>query len=336
MCPALAQELASLVLEAASGGSLLASLANSSQLGLWSKTSPVVQTSGSMPSVGNWLDSATEAFRSRCARVMSERLTAARGCSSSHGVWATPLASDGTKQSGPSATRQGSESLNEQMKTDNWATPIASASQRGSTNRGRRDLQREVKQNWSTPTASDGKGGAGASPHRNGENLRTQVRNWPTVVVTDSKGSRRNTARTDDWESNPGETLTDALVIEGDMWPTITATPYGSTNNGSPADGREEYATLWTHAKKAGGVLNADWVEALMGVPLGWTADVAPTVDEDADESLALVGMMEEDESPLPAGSSATGSGPPQEVQGPTTGSHLEPSQAKSRETEPD
>src|SRR5262249_58405486 len=33
----------------------------------------------------------------------------------------------------------------------------------------------------------------------------------PTPVVTDSYGSRRSTARTDEWISNPGTSLTDAI-----------------------------------------------------------------------------------------------------------------------------
>lgn len=71
-----------------------------------------------------------------------------------------------------------------------------------------------------------------------------------------------------------GYTLTDVLVRG--LWPTATATPYGSTNNGSPHDGRESYATkgtpsLDTLARREGGSLNPAWVEALMGAPIGWT-----------------------------------------------------------------
>lgn len=128
----------------------------------------------------------------------------------------------------------------------------------------------------------------------------------------------------------------------GDLWPTITATPYGSTNNGSPGDGiREQYATkgtpsLWTHAKKAGGVLNADWVEALMGVPLGWTADVEPMTDEDAEEQAALSAMAAESAALTHAESDATESGPLDEEPSHTSGNHLEPSRSRSQETEPD
>lgn len=51
---------------------------------------------------------------------------------------------------------------------------------------------------------------------------------------------------------------------------------YGTSNNGCPGDGREAFAqrgkaSLSTHARQQGGILNPDWVEALMGYPPGWT-----------------------------------------------------------------
>jgi hypothetical protein len=135
---------------------------------------------------------------------------------------------------------------------------------------------------------------------------------WPTPVTTDAKGARRNTAATSEWKSNPGDTLLDAVRIEAlarptplarDMKgpfrkstkagtnlphmvelealeasarPTPTANRYGSTNNGDPGDGREQYATagtpsLDTIATQEGGKLNPEWVETLMGAPVGWT-----------------------------------------------------------------
>lgn len=61
------------------------------------------------------------------------------------------------------------------------------------------------------------------------------------------------------------------------LWPTPTATPYGTQNNGNPHDGREAYATagkpsLETMMARTGGALSADWVECLMGFPRGWTS----------------------------------------------------------------
>lgn len=66
----------------------------------------------------------------------------------------------------------------------------------------------------------------------------------------------------------------------GAEWPTPTAKRYGTQNNGDPGDGRGSYATkgkasLDTIAKRKGGTLNPEWVEALMGFPLGWT-HIAP------------------------------------------------------------
>lgn len=65
------------------------------------------------------------------------------------------------------------------------------------------------------------------------------------------------------------------------LYPTPTASVYGSTNNGSPGDGRETYATKGTLSLNAmalrgrlgttAGQLNPDWVETLMGFPIGWT-----------------------------------------------------------------
>jgi hypothetical protein len=67
------------------------------------------------------------------------------------------------------------------------------------------------------------------------------------------------------------------LRIGGALLPTLTMNRYGSTNNGSPHDGRTEYATKGTlsldsQAGQAGGSLNPSWCEWFMGYPEGWTA----------------------------------------------------------------
>lgn len=58
------------------------------------------------------------------------------------------------------------------------------------------------------------------------------------------------------------------------LWPTPTATSYGTGNNykaneGQPATHRP---SLQTMARRAGGLLNSRWVEWLMGVPIGWVS----------------------------------------------------------------
>lgn len=126
--------------------------------------------------------------------------------------------------------------------------------------------------------------GAFRSGTKDGRNLpydveREETKRWPTPVTTDAKGSRRNTASTSAWKSNPGDTLLDAVWIENaKLYPTPTASRYGSTNNGNPGDEREKYATAGTPSldtiatREWGGALNPTWVEALMGAPAGWTA----------------------------------------------------------------
>lgn len=104
---------------------------------------------------------------------------------------------------------------------------------------------------------------------------------WPTPTANDSIASGVTGNWTKESGRHSGTTLTDAAVrlggkLPGQLWPTPTATPYGSTNNGSPRDGRREaYATkgtpsLNTLASSDGKALNPEWVTALMGFPEDW------------------------------------------------------------------
>lgn len=76
-----AEELASLVLEAASGTSSLASLVRCARAGSSSRTSPAEPTPGSMPSAETWKSLAMRRYRSRLALAMSGRLTSESGSS---------------------------------------------------------------------------------------------------------------------------------------------------------------------------------------------------------------------------------------------------------------
>ena len=73
---------------------------------------------------------------------------------------------------------------------------------------------------------------------------------WPTPTETDSSSSARMTcARTCEWRSKPGTTLTDAARLADAGLPLNAVAPHLS----------------------GAGALNADWVDALMGFPIGWT-----------------------------------------------------------------
>jgi hypothetical protein len=71
-------------------------------------------------------------------------------------------------------------------------------------------LNHAVESLLPTPTSRDGKG-PNPNERDGGDDLPTAVKLLPTPVVTDSFGSRRSTARTDEWTSNEGTTLTDAI-----------------------------------------------------------------------------------------------------------------------------
>lgn len=138
---------------------------------------------------------------------------------------------------------------------------------------------------WPTAAAArDHKGphmpaGPGAGQREGGPDLSRAVL-WPTATDAEASGAAaydRTSGR------HSGTTLTDAAVRQ---WPTPTANRYGTTNNGSPHDGRTAYATAGTpsldtlimregRSDSGGVVLNPAWVESLMGYPPGWT-DAGP------------------------------------------------------------
>jgi DNA (cytosine-5)-methyltransferase 1 len=130
----------------------------------------------------------------------------------------------------------------------------------------------------------------------------------PTPAAADSRGSRRVTARTAEWESNTGTTLTDAAwIAEGVdhhavanrgrgelLLPTPVATDHKGVARPGQRRGQLHGAVLWPTPKaspagpdyahvdreKTGGEeppgrqpppLNPVWVEWLMGFPADWT-----------------------------------------------------------------
>jgi hypothetical protein len=144
-----------------------------------------------------------------------------------------------------------------------------------------------------TLTASEGRRGATGmgKARQGGPTLKVALGLYPTLTASEGKrGTKQHYAR-----GNP--TLTGALLptltgarnlLSPDMqkWPrhkalserllpTLTASRYGSTNNGHPHDGREEYATkgmpsLDTLAGREGKQLSLPFCVWFMGFPEGW------------------------------------------------------------------
>lgn len=106
---------------------------------------------------------------------------------------------------------------------------------------------------YPTPTATSYGSSNNGSPHDGREEYATKgspslqrwAQDWPTASATDAKGSRRHGYML---KGNPGTTLTDAMLL-----------------------------FLAQETRKAGerssslAVLNPAFVEALMGLPNGWT-----------------------------------------------------------------
>lgn len=121
---------------------------------------------------------------------------------------------------------------------------------------------------WPTATASDAKAsGAAGYPietRHSGVTLTdAAIRNWATPTRRDEKGPC------------PGKTKGGRELPSDVLFPTPSASTYGTSGNGCPGDGRETYQhagtpSLETMARREGLALNPDWVCLLMGFPPGW------------------------------------------------------------------
>jgi hypothetical protein len=116
---------------------------------------------------------------------------------------------------------------------------------------------------WPTPTKSDGMGGPGTSENRmGGENLRTAVKMWPTPQASDNRDRG---------------------------------------NLGMPAILRRQekgkQIGLGQSVSDTSGALNPDWVEWLMGWPIGWT-DLRPLAMDRCHSVLLSHGAHSQDSNP--------------------------------------
>jgi hypothetical protein len=201
---------------------------------------------------------------------MSERVTSEKGC----GLWRTPTAGDGYHGGPNSRDSNGSLHLSAQV----WQTPTADDAVNrkiGKFNsRGEPKLSAQVKM-WLTPTKEDCKMDKvsakefrefkekGLCPPTRSQRLRSQVAMWPTPAAASAEQGMN------EWDGRRGQTLIGAAKSQ--PWPTPTS------QMGKHAD-----PTLWEieHQKgkgrhlhvEVGGQLNPDWVEWLLGWPIGWSS----------------------------------------------------------------
>ena len=103
---------------------------------------------------------------------------------------------------------------------------------------------------WPTPTKSDGCGGPGHSGRAGGLNLRTAAATWPTPVASD-------------WRSG----MTSEATASKNSRPLREQVIWRSPNTVDAKGGTRKPGLC----HQAGGALNPEWVEWLMGWPIGHT-----------------------------------------------------------------
>jgi len=160
-----------------------------------------------------------------------------------------------------------------------WQTPVADDCvnrKEGKFNsRGEAKLSAQVL--WPTPIAGDAKQAANAtvknrregSNHHSGTTLTDAIRMWPTPLATDGSNGGPNQRF-----GNGDLKLSSAVHC----WPTPTARDYRSPGLESKREERmAQRAQPLTEV--IGGQLNPNWVEWLMGWPVGWTASAPLATD---------------------------------------------------------
>ena len=124
---------------------------------------------------------------------------------------------------------------------------------------------------WPTPTASER---SGINPNTGkGAGLSHEVKMWPTPIAGDSHlSSTEEVARQRIAE---GKT-TLSRAVQSKMWPTPRASewkdvgPVGSKSH-THMDKRDYLCAKVKDPEQPTGSLNPQWVEWLMGYPIGWT-----------------------------------------------------------------
>jgi hypothetical protein len=86
---------------------------------------------------------------------------------------------------------------------------------------------------------------------------------WPTAVADDT-GLRKK-------KYSQGGTALSLAVQKPEMWPTPTANDFKGSGRNEAMRDRLDYAVEKPDGKRVSGSLNPQWVEWLMGYPVGYT-----------------------------------------------------------------
>jgi len=117
---------------------------------------------------------------------------------------------------------------------------------------------------WATPVASDGNRGGVITLNMSGQSLPQMINTptyWPTPCLAGNGGKN-------------GKKKLKKMLHGGNTTQRISPTPTAQDAKNNGAQSQQERNTRPLNAE-IGGALNPDWVEWLMGWPIGWT-DLKP------------------------------------------------------------
>lgn len=181
--------------------------------------------------------------------------------------------------SGKSPCIHGQGGLDLQTAVKLWPTPTVNGNNnvKGSSPKSGDGLSTAVKrEHWPTPTAFDWNTAVkdrtvpGSKTYKG--NLKETVQMWATPTTNDAKNSLT--------ESQRGRGTLTAHIVEN-MYPTpTTPRPHDSENTAGKYMPGQKQKDLTYEVAREGGQLNPDWVEALMGYPLGWTDITKGTITD--------------------------------------------------------
>lgn len=163
-----------------------------------------------------------------------------------------------------------------------WRTPHASDGEGGIMTMHKdkaghyklRDHVQEINwKMWPTPRA----GNPGSRPNKKGGKiLAEEVKKWPTPAVRDHKGSNSEKhCKVTGKGRKHMDQLPNAVAHGGTSTPQTYPTPTSQDNQRCPSMMSRGRACRDFRAQEPTGQLNPDWVEWLMGWPIGWT-DLKP------------------------------------------------------------
>lgn len=177
----------------------------------------------------------------------------------------------GMTRSGALLARQTSGRPTSVIASGFWPTPTVHGNhnQPGASKNAGWGLSSAVKL-WTTPSASDSTRGGKITSNMSGTSLAQQINTperWPTPKATDST---RKDCPSERARNSP------SLVSAVKLWRTPQASDANKWSNQSLAErlAKGQQVRLNTQVSPAGGQggqLNPEWVEWLMGWPIGWT-----------------------------------------------------------------